>query len=262
MTELLLDSDEIRRSLDTRLLGRSVYCFDSTTSTQDEARALALRDAPEGTLVLAEEQTAGRGRLNHTWRSPKGLNLYCSLILHPPPWVLRRLTMVSSLAVARTVRAVTGLAPTAKWPNDVRLNGRKLAGVLVEAEMVGPVAQYAILGIGLNVNLDPAAYPDIADIATSLAKETGHPWERLPVLATLLKELELLYVELQEGRAPLPEWRALLDTLGQYVQVRSGDDVYAGFARDVDDEGNLLLTLPDASITTLVAGEVTLQVKG
>jgi len=154
---------------------------------------------------------------------------------------------------------LTGHPVTMKWPNDVRLNGKKVAGVLVEAEMSGPTVPFAILGIGLNVNFDPAAYPDIASTATSLARETGHPWDRLQVLAALVQQLESLYLELQQGRAPLQEWRNSLDTLGHEVQVRSGDELYTGVARDVDDEGNLLLTLDSGAEVTVIAGEVVFQ---
>ena len=185
-----LSAASIRKALATRYVGRNLIYLDSTTSTQDRARREAEAGAPEGTTVVADEQTAGRGRFQRSWLSPRGRAIYLSLVLRPGPAELLKLNMVASLAVARAVHAVTGLGPKIKWPNDVQLSGKKLAGMLIDTAMRESSVDYAVVGIGLNVGLDPSQHPEIADIATSLSWEMQSPVQRLPVLSALLLEME------------------------------------------------------------------------
>ena len=144
----------VEDSLRTIALGRRLVYLTSTHSTQDVARSEAEMGADEGTVVLAEEQTAGRGRLGRAWVSPAGRNIYLTLVLRPDVQHLKALTMIAPLAVARAVEEVTGLSPQLKWPNDILLSGRKLSGVLIDSEFSGSEVRYALVGIGLNVNFD------------------------------------------------------------------------------------------------------------
>ena len=254
MTEL--DLAAVDRLLRTEVIGRRITCLATTASTMDVARQEAIAGAPHGAVVIAEEQTAGRGRFGRRWVSPAGKNLYLTLILRPDAGRLRALSMVVPLAVCRAVEAVTPLRPVIKWPNDVLVGERKLAGVLIEGESSGADLIYALAGIGLNVN-DPIDDPEIAGIATSLIRELGKETSRETVLAALLNELEDAY------SAPPDDvyngWRSRIATLGQSVRLTFRDDVYEGLAEDVDSEGSLVLRLTDGTRRTFEAGEVTLR---
>ena len=257
-----LSEDSIRGSLSTALLGCRVDCYPVVASTMDEARKAALESAPDGTLVLAEEQTGGRGRFQRTWVSPPGVNLYLSIVLRPESSALSQLGMMASLALAKALQGFTrGAAQVSiKWPNDVRIGGKKVGGILIENVLKGDRAGFSIVGMGVNVNLDPGEYPEIRDIATSLRRELGHTVSRLALLAAILGEMEELYITIQGGGSVREEWSALLDTLGRRIRVAWGDQVYEGYAEGVDGEGSLLLRRPDGSLQALSAGEVTLQV--
>jgi BirA family transcriptional regulator, biotin operon repressor / biotin---[acetyl-CoA-carboxylase] ligase len=257
-TPIPFDLDAVRPLLRTRRLGRDISYLQVTGSTMDIARERAQAGVPEGFVAMAEEQTAGRGRLGRVWVAPPGVNLSVSVLLRPTPGQIKRLGMVTPLAVAEAVADVSGLSPTLKWPNDVRINGRKLCGILIEAAMLGDVPSFAIVGIGLNVNLDAAAHPEVAGIATSIAAELGCPISREQTLAALLNALERHY-DRDDAPALRQEWRSRLETLGQEVAVTFAGHTERGVAEDVDEEGSLLLRLPDGRLATFPAGEVTLR---
>lgn len=252
------DLSATRMLLHTRRLGREIDHLPVTGSTMDIARARARAGEPEGYTVMAEEQTAGRGRLGRVWVAPPGVNISVSVLLRPTSHQMKRLGMSVPLAVADAVEEVSGLTPLLKWPNDVRVNGRKLCGILIEAAMLGDTPSFAIAGIGLNVNLDAAAYPEIAGIATSIATERGRPVSREHTLAALLNALERHY-DRRDGDALRQEWRSRLETLGQQVSVTFAGRTERGVAEDVDEEGSLLLRLRDGRLLTFPAGEVTLR---
>ena len=255
-----LSSEVISRGLDTRIVGGRVLYLTTVSSTMDAARREAEDGAPEGMVVVAETQTAGRGRFQRPWVSPSGVNVTLSILLRPQPDELPRLNMAATLAVVRAIGVTTGLQSAIKWPNDVHLGGRKVAGILIEGQAKVGAAPYAILGIGLNVNFDPASYPEIAALATSLAQETGGPVSRLAVLQALLREMDGLYAALRRGDSPWEEWRGLLETLGRRVRVQWRGVVEEGLTVEVDREGSLVLERADGSRVTLPAGEVTLRV--
>ena len=255
----VLDIGEVAQALQGALVGSRLLYYPSTTSTMDVARELAAAGCPEGTVVLAEEQTAGRGRFQRQWIAPPDVNLYLSVVLYPSLYALRRLTMATSLGVARGITRACGLPVTIKWPNDIRSRGRKLCGILLESAAQGDRVQYATVGVGVNVNLDPSPYPEIASTATSLMLEQGQPVARELVLSTILLEMDRVYRALQAGQSVTQEWRGLLETLGQRVEVRWGDQREAGLAEEVGEEGELLLRRDDGSLVSLPAGEVTLQ---
>ena len=258
-----LSSEIVLKALRTSILGSRVDFFPTTTSTMDEARRAALDGAPEGTLALAEEQTQGRGRFQRTWVSPPGANLLFSLVLRPGLEASSQLSMMSSLALAT---ALGRLVPTPsqvsiKWPNDVRVGGRKIGGILIEGSASAAEGSkgFAIVGMGVNVNFDPGDYPEIRDIATSLRRELGHPFPRLDLLTAVLEEMESLYVGITKGDSVRERWASLLDTVGRRIQVASGDAVYEGYAEGVDNDGSLLMRRDDGSVQVLAAGEVTLH---
>ena len=254
-----LHLESIDGRLNTAFVGRRLLYHASVSSTQDVARGEAEGGAPEGTAVVAEAQTAGRGRLGRSWVSPAGANLYVTLLLRPSLERMRSLSMVAPLAAAQAVETTTRLSPRIKWPNDLLVAGRKLAGVMIDTELSGQMPQYSLVGVGLNVNLDARAIPEIASIATSLWQELGHEVSREEVLAAFLNRFEALYVESERGTAVYEAWRSRLETLGRHVRVTSGDQVEEGLAEDVDAEGNLILRRADESRVTVVAGEVTLR---
>ena len=225
----------------------------------DETRSLAERGEPEGTVVVVEEQTAGRGRFNRAWVSPRGQNVSFSVLLRPTAAQLPFMNMAAALAVSRAVAEVAGLRPSIKWPNDVRVDGRKISGILIESAMDAGDVAHAVAGIGVNVNFDPSLYPEIASTATSILRETGRKADRTAVLRAVLESFDDLYRRVKSGRSLTAEWAAEMDTLGRTVQVRWQDRVLEGRAESVDDQGNLILAQPDGSTITVSAGEVTSQ---
>lgn len=260
MSQNQFNKNTIKKIIKTEVIGSEVYYFDSLPSTQDKARSLAVEGTPEGTIVIAGQQTAGRGRFGRNWHSPVGQNLYISIVLYPDRWMAQRLSVIASLAVIRTLRAMTDVEVVGKWPNDVLLNGRKVAGVLVESESTANSLNFAVIGIGINISFNLTAFPDIVSTATSVNHETGLNINRLQVLQEVLTNVEDLYSKLRIGTSPLQEWRASMSTIGKEVQVKSGDVIHHGVARDIDDEGNLLLQEPDGTHVTLIAGDVTTQI--
>ncbi len=261
MTETLTP-EAIAPGLGTRVIGRWVLCYQTITSTMDMARQAAREGAPEGTVVVAEEQTAGKGRQGRSWVSAPG-NLTFTIVLKPALAELPSLNMVASLAVVQAVARVIGLRASIKWPNDVLIGSRKLCGILVDSEVTGREVGFSLVGIGLNVALDPTQHPEIADIATSLSHEAGHPVSRLAVLRALLQEADALYLRVREARVGAPllgEWRRHMAMLGQRVAImESGAVVRDGIAEDVAEDGSLLLRLPDGRLITVLAGQVSLR---
>jgi BirA family biotin operon repressor/biotin-[acetyl-CoA-carboxylase] ligase len=224
----------------------------------DEAARQSQGGAQEGTVVAAETQTAGRGRLGRSWLSRPG-NLYLTIVLRPTLQALPFLNCLSGVAVVRAISQATGLRPRLQWPNDVLLEGKKVAGILVESAVEGDAVRYALVGIGINVDLDISQVPEIASFATSLNAAASNPVSREEVLRHLLQGMDSLYLQLAQGKTPLGEWKALLDTLGRRVRASWRDQVYWGQAEDVDELGNLRLRRDDGRLVTLAAGDVTLH---
>jgi len=234
-----------------------IYCR-SVGSTNELARELAAAGAAEGTLVLADEQTAGRGRLGRSWLSPAGSSLLLSLIFRPPwtPQQAGRLTMICSLAAAEAIEAQTGLTVNLKWPNDVLIGGRKVGGVLAELSVMGDVLDYVVAGLGLNVNFDPAQMPQLGNSATSLARELGRPVSRLELLSAFLRRVESSYRRALAGWMPHEAWAARLETLGRWVQVITPAGQEDGLAEAVDADGALLLRRADGTPVRVLAGDI------
>jgi BirA family biotin operon repressor/biotin-[acetyl-CoA-carboxylase] ligase len=245
--------------LGTRYVGRRFSYYEHLPSTQDAARQEAEQGASEGTTILADQQTAGRGRLGRQWVSPPGANLYFSVVLRPAAEHVRRLGMIWPLAICQAVGEVTGLSARVKWPNDVLVGPRKLAGVLIDSEFSGARVDYAIVGIGLNVNFDISAQEEIRGIATSISAELGREVAREELLATVLGRFEDLYEAARRGQPVHLGWKAHLDMLGRRIRVRSREGVEVGVAEDVEPDGTLILRRRDGSHVRIEAGEVTLK---
>jgi BirA family biotin operon repressor/biotin-[acetyl-CoA-carboxylase] ligase len=246
--------------LETGSIGRRIVYLSSTGSTMDVARSEAEAGAVDGTIVIAEEQTSGRGRFGRSWVSPAGKNLYFTLVLRPPsPDAVSVLAMATPLAVCRALESVPGLTPRIKWPNDILLSGRKVSGVLIENELAGSNPRFSLVGVGLNVNFEIPPDSEIAGIATSVRSEVGEDVHREDLLASILNYFESWYPTAKDTGAVLTAWKQRLDTLGQRVTVTFGDQTYEGTADDVDAKGSLLLRRDDGTLVTLEAGEVTLR---
>ena len=258
MVENKLSSASITDDLGTHFVGQRVIYYPSLTSTMEVARREAQLGVGEGAVVIADEQTAGRGRLKRVWLSPKG-NITLSIILYPSVVNLPSLIMLSSLAVVHSIEAITGLKPQIKWPNDVLVNDRKVCGILIESSVRGDIVDYAIIGIGINVNLRPSDFSEIQSTATSLSAELGRDVSRLRVVRQLLAEMERLYLILRAGGAIYEEWRDSLMTLGRKIRVKSGKTIYKGVAESVDRDGSLLLRRSNGTLSRIVAGDATLR---
>jgi BirA family biotin operon repressor/biotin-[acetyl-CoA-carboxylase] ligase len=198
------------------------------------------------------------GRKKRLWLSPKG-SIALSIILYPNTAYLPFLIMVASLAVVHSIEKVTGLKSQIKWPNDVLINDKKVCGILIESGVRGNTVDYAIIGIGINVNLRLADFPEISSVASSLSQELGRNISWLDMIRCLLAETERLYLTLPSGDSVYREWRDNLVTLGKKVQVRSGETIYKGTAESVASDGSLFLRQSDGSLIKIVAGDVTLR---
>ncbi|TMB45841.1 MAG: biotin--[acetyl-CoA-carboxylase] ligase [Deltaproteobacteria bacterium] len=243
---------------------RDIRWLAETDSTQRVARELGRAGAPEGTVVIAEAQTAGRGRLGRTWHSPRGVNLYCSIVLRPPlsPAAVPQVALVAGVAAAAALAETPGLAPRLKWPNDVLIDGRKVAGILTEMEAEVERVHHVILGIGVNLNAPRAAFPpELRERATSLFLATGRRVDRAAVTGRLLAALEARYGRFLEGgfEAVRAEWESYSCLTGTDVRVASAEGEMAGRVLGLDTDGALMLARPDGTSTRIVAGEVTVR---
>jgi len=243
---------------------RDIRWLAETDSTQRVARELGRAGVPEGTVVIAEAQTAGRGRLGRTWHSPRGVNLYCSIVLRPPlsPAAVPQVALVAGVAAAAALAETPGLAPRLKWPNDVLIDGRKVAGILTEMEAEVERVHHVILGIGVNLNAPRAAFPpELRERATSLFLATGRRVDRAAVTGRLLAALEARYGRFLEGgfEAVRAEWESYSCLTGTDVRVASAEGEMAGRVLGLDTDGALMLARPDGTSTRIVAGEVTVR---
>ena len=241
-------------------LGRPVLVFATIGSTNDEAKRLAEAGAAEGTLVLAETQTAGRGRQGRQWLTPPGTALAGSLVLRPTLSAAQaaRLTMLAGVAAAEAIEAVAGVPAALKWPNDLLLGGRKAGGILVESGLAGDRLDYAVVGIGLNVSAAPP--PEAVQFpATAVAEAAGRPVDRLALLVQLLAALEKWYAAAVEGPALPAAWQARLAWLGEAVTAHTAEGELTGVAEGVDEDGALLLRLASGERRRLWAADVRLR---
>jgi len=242
----LLIASEIREGLKTKLFAKRIVSYRTLGSTNDVAKQLADSGAPEGTLIVAEEQTKGRGRLGRSWHSPPKCGLYFTLILRPPipPAKAPALSICAALAVIDSLRELFGIQVFTKWPNDVLINRKKVCGILTELVTRGNGVDSVIVGVGMNVNNKREDFPkDLRKTATSLAIELGEEVSRLEVLKRFLLEFERDYLLFSNsGLAPFRNhYRECSAVLGRSVKIRCGDKLLSGIAEDIDEEGSLIL---------------------
>ncbi len=246
------------------VIGHSILRYDTVDSTNTLAREFAGNGEPEGLVLTAEEQTAGRGRMGRKWIVPRGTSLQLSILLRPNLSLanISRLMPMAALALANTLEQQLGLKPVLKWPNDLLLRDRdetlkKVAGVLIESGVQDEKVDYVILGIGLNVNYTMRDYPDLAAFATTLQDIVGQPLDRARLEQDLLAQLNLYYARIQAGESLRDEYKKRLGMLGQVIRVASEGKILQGVAQDVDEEGALILAQGTDRVR-LFAGEVTI----
>jgi BirA family transcriptional regulator, biotin operon repressor / biotin---[acetyl-CoA-carboxylase] ligase len=247
-----------------RVVGREIHVFHETTSTNDVAARLARGGAAEGAVVFAESQTKGRGRMGRTWISPEGKGLWFTVLLRPnfPPQGTTQLTVAAATALTRAVTLQTGLVPDIKWPNDILIRGRKVAGILTEMRAELDQVQEVLLGIGVDVNLEAGDFPErLRRIATSLRIETGQKVNRAELAVAIMRELDRDYQMVVEGRFELlaEQWEERCSTLGCEVAIRFGDRVIRGRAESLDDDGALLVRGAHGHLERIVGGDVTVE---
>jgi BirA family biotin operon repressor/biotin-[acetyl-CoA-carboxylase] ligase len=239
-----------------------MYILPSTTSTNDIVKDLAQHGAPEGTAVVAEYQTQGRGRHGRSFVSPAGVGIYLSLLVRPQADIHRlpQLTLAVAVATAEALAEYSALPIRLKWPNDVEISGKKIAGILCEAVLHPLASPLVIIGIGINVNTALEQFPpELHQHVTSLALAAGHPWARLPLLALLLAHVERLYGAFQQGNLASVRQRWLHyggQMIGRQVRFAPEPSAGVGTVVDLDEAGALLVQHADGTRHRLVAGEV------
>jgi len=256
-----LSLSKVKENLRTRVVGHPLVYFRELTSTNQMAKLFAENGLREGTVVIAERQTEGRGRLDREWVSPPE-GLWFSTVLRPRVHArhLPKLTLLASVAVAKTVRRLYGLMAEIKWPNDVLVNGKKVCGILTEAETKGESTEFAVVGIGVNANFDLSALPkSLESSSTTLKHELKREIRREVLLSSLLEEMESVYELFSRERFDqiLDEWRNLAGMLGASVEIKVDEEDVQGQAVDIDQDGALILRLEDGVTRTVAFGDLT-----
>jgi len=249
--------EEISYRLGTKTIGKRIYSYESTGSTNDIAQRLAESGSPEGTAVFSEGQSKGRGRLGREWSSPKGKGIYLSLILRPKisPTHASKITLMSAIAVATAIRKITDLTALIKWPNDIMVNGHKVCGILTEMSAEINTVKYVVLGIGINVNTEKEHLPKGA---SSLKSELGEAISRVELTQELLREIEHQYRLFREEGFEhiITGWRNFSYMLGERVRVMCQDKKIEGYAVDLDSNGALVIRLDSGFTENVTAGDV------
>lgn len=262
-----LTEPEIRSFLEeTAVVGRELQCFDEIDSTNNYAKRIALSGAPDGTVIVADCQTAGRGRMDRSFQSPKGKGIYLTALLRPelPPERLLPVTALAGVAVCAAVERVCGVRPGLKWPNDPVLGSRKLCGILTELSVEAETgrAQYLVLGIGVNVLQTAEDFtPEVAEVATSLAMALGRPVSRPALAAALIEELDRLYTALRAGDLSeyLAAYRRDCVNLGKAVQLISPAGRETVTAVGIDGDFGLVVRGADGEERAVRSGEVSVR---
>ncbi len=253
----------INRHLKTKTFGRVIRFYREVESTNDVAFDLAKKDAKEGTVVIADAQTKGRGRLQRKWISPPGVNLYMSVIFRPSisSKDATILTLVSAIALYEAVNSY-GIKCQIKWPNDLLVNRRKVAGVLTEMEPDGDRVQFVLVGLGINLNMTRSMMNDlmgeVSEIATSVMEESGHEVDRSEFAANVINLLETWYEVFNSKGKPavISEWKKRWGDLDKRVRVRINRNLIEGVAYDLDDDGFLLLRKDNGEVERIIVGDL------
>ena len=261
LDNLPFNAFEISSNLKTSFIGKDISFYKDTGSTNDAARAFAIKGAREGFAVVADSQTKGKGRLGRSWESPAGVNIYTSIVLRPSimPLFAPQLTLVSAVAVAEAISKYSQKTPEVKWPNDILINSKKVAGILTEMNSETDRINFVIIGIGVNINMTRKMFPEeLRPIATSLKEEIGKEISRIDFIQTLYLNLETWYKRyLKHGFEPIRKaWTGYFNMAGKVVKVRQMDKAIEGVAMGIDDNGVLLLREKSGNITRIISGDV------
>jgi len=252
---------EVASTLKTESFGREIRFFEEIDSTNKKAFELARAGAAEGTVVMAESQTGGKGRIGRRWESPAGVNIYLSIILRPPvaPQNAHGLTFLAAVATAEAISGFCPVKPVVKWPNDILLDGGKAAGILLEMDAEPDRVHFVVAGIGINVNATKEMFPEyIRNTATSIREKAGSEIDRTALCERLLTGMETWYkVYLSRGFSPvLEEWKRYFGFNGKPVKVTSFDNIIKGRCIGVDDSGALILEKGSGEVVKVLSGDV------
>ncbi len=251
----------IQKNLTTKKYGKTIHYFETCSSTQIIAHEVAQQGAPNGTVVISEEQTAGRGRMARPWNSATGKGIWMSVIARPSltPQQAPQMTLVAAVAVTRAIEELTGIVPDIKWPNDILIGGKKVTGILTELQADPDQVKAIILGIGMNVNQEPTDFPEeLHDIATSLKMLMGKPVDRAQLIAKVLGFLEI-YTDMYEkhGFSPIKLlWEGYSNTAGKRIRAVMLNETVTGTALGISNEGVLELKLDDGSIRGIYSADI------
>lgn len=259
----LVTGDEVKSVLETETFGREIYDYKEVDSTNIVAKAKAREGAKEGTVVIAESQTGGKGRLGKIWESPTGTGIWMSIVVRPemPPQDVSGITLVAGLAICKAIRKVTNLPAYIKWPNDIVVNGKKVCGILTQMSAEMDRVNYVIIGIGINVNT--IKFPkELQKIATSLKIESGIEYKRKDIVAQVLKFFEEYYkkyIQEESLKGILEQYKDLCITLKNEVSIISKDKSYQAIPVDIDETGALIVDRKDGTRELIAYGEVSVR---
>ncbi|MCR4435016.1 MAG: biotin--[acetyl-CoA-carboxylase] ligase [Clostridiales bacterium] len=273
----VITEDELKYDLNTEIFGSKIFCFNEIDSTNNYAKKIALEGCDNGTVIIADRQLSGRGRMGRTWHSPAGKGIWMSVVLRPSvgPEDVQMITLAASVAVVDAVRRATGIEGGIKWPNDIVLDGKKVCGILTEMSSELDQIGFLVIGIGINVNHGREDFDEmLRDKATSLRiyagekgvspryGESGGTFARIGIVRNLLQELEAVFKKVENNRIPeiIEKWKRYSVTLGREVRVTSRDGCYTGVARDITPEGKLVVYGRDGVNREVLSGEI--QVRG
>ena len=259
----VLSQAELESSIDSEWAGKNILYFDETDSTNTEIKKAAEKDAPHGTLAVADYQSMGKGRRGRSWAAPHGVGIWMSLLLRPelPPTCASMLTLVAALAVADGIREVCDLEAKIKWPNDIVVNGKKVCGILTEMSTELECINYIVTGIGINV-ANHEFPEEIRDVATSLYLETGKEVRRSQLIAAIMRAYEGYYdkfMENQNLKSLMDVYNSRLANCGTQVRVLSPGNEYTGMALGIDEMGELLVRTEDGKVCKVISGEVSVR---
>jgi BirA family biotin operon repressor/biotin-[acetyl-CoA-carboxylase] ligase len=253
---------KLKNGLNTKLIGQDIKYYSTLSSTNEEARRLADLGAIEGTVVLAETQTGGRGRRGRAWESPAG-GIWFTILLRPriTPALAPLITLISGISGVNTISKIANLNSTLKWPNDIRINGKKVCGILTELTTEQDMVSYILVGLGFNVNNKVSDFPiELSDKATTLSEELNHELDRNLFTRDFFEEFENLYFNFVQNPDKylseiLEEWRKVSDTLGRNVKIETISGVINGIAIDISPEGALILKKETGEELKIIAGD-------
>lgn len=259
----ILNYEEIEEYLDTDFMGRNIHYFDSIDSTNKKAKEMALGEK-EGTVLVAEEQIGGKGRLGRTWISPKGKGIWMSIILKPKvdPMKVAKITLLGAAAVTKALNNLN-IRSQIKWPNDILIDGKKICGILTEMNCELNMINYVVMGIGINVNLDANEIPeDLRGKATSVKISEGKEINRKELLANILNEFEELYLSFRDKddlSYAIDICRKNSALIGKEIRVIKGEEIKRGKALDINEEGQLVVEFENGVVENVYSGEVSVR---